>query len=451
MLLECRQRYGPLFTLRLGEIGTVVLVSEPEHIRRIFTGDPDQMHAGEANVVLRPLVGDHSVLLLDGAEHLRHRRLMLPPFHGERMRVYAATIQAVTERTLARWPEGEAFRLHPHAQSITLDVIMRTVFGLNSGPELDDLASTLRRLLSRTESRFSQLAMLPALQHDWGPWSPYGRFVRDRARADDLIYHVIARRRRAREQGDDVFALLLTAVDDEGRRLGDVELRDELMTLLVAGHETTATALCWLVERVLAHPGVYARIGSELDEVLAGSRLAPEHVARLGYLDAAIREALRIRPVIPMVGRRLKSRLTLGDYDLPAGIVVAPSIYLTHRDPELYPDPEAFRPERFLAARVDPYAWLPFGGGIRRCLGMSFALYELKVVAATLFSAMSLELAQPTPVRVVRRSITFAPELGTRIRSRRGRARRRAEPAGRFESPEVRPERGRRPQSADGS
>jgi cytochrome P450 len=426
MLLECRRRYGSIFTMRLGAIGTAVLVSEPEHIRQIFTGDPDQLHAGEANVVLRPLVGDYSVLLLDGAEHLRHRRLMLPPFHGERMRLYGATMQAVSERTFARWPEGEAFRLHSHAQSITLEVIMRTVFGLSDGPELDDLADALRRLLSRADSRSSQLMMLPALQRDWGAWSPYGRFMRDRARADDLIYHVIARRRRAREQRDDVLALLLAAADEQGRPLGDVELRDELMTLLVAGHETTATALCWLVERVLSHPDVHARVLRELDEVLDGARLGPDHFARLDYLDAVIRETLRLRPVIPLVGRMLTTPLALGGYDLPAGVVIAPSIYLTHRDPALYPEPEAFRPERFLGTRIDPYAWLPFGGGIRRCLGMSFALYELKVVAATLFSQMSLELAQATPVRIVRRSITFAPELGTRIVARRGRPRREA-------------------------
>lgn len=423
-LLECQRRYGSLFTMQIGAIGTAVLASEPEHIRRIFTGDPDQMHAGEANIVLRPLVGDCSVLLLDGAEHLRHRRLILPPFHGERMRLYGATMQSVAERTLAGWVEGEPLRLHAYAQSITLEVIMRTVFGLSDGPELDDLADALRRLLSRAESRASQLAMLPALQHDWGAWSPYGRFLRDRTRADDLIYHAIARRRRARGQRDDVLALLLAAVDEQGRSLGDVELRDELMTLLVAGHETTATALCWLVERVLAHPDVHARILSELEEVLGGSRLGPEHFARLSYLDATIREALRTRPVIPMVGRKLTAPLSLGGYELPAGVVVAPSIYLTHRNPELYPDPEAFRPERFLGARIDPYAWLPFGGGIRRCLGMSFALYELKVVAATLFSEMRLELAQATPVRTVRRSITFAPEHGTRIVARRGRLRR---------------------------
>lgn len=423
LLLECRRRYGNLFTLRLGDVGTVVLVSDPEHIRQIFTGDPDQFHAGEANVVLRPMVGDHSVLLLDGPDHLRHRRLMLPPFRGERMRLYGATMQAVTERTIAKWYEGKPFRLHPHAQSITLDVIMRTVFGLTEGPEHEELGRALRRLLALAESRTAMLTMVPAFQRDLGPWSPFGRFMRRRRRADDLIYHVLARRRRQSGERDDVLALLLQAVDDEGRPLGDVELRDELMTLLVAGHETTATALCWLVERVLTHRAVHERVRSELEQTLAGARLDPEHVARLEYLEAVIRETLRLRPVIPLVGRKLTRPLELGGYELPPGVIVAPSIYLTHRIPEIYPEPEAFRPERFLGARVDPYAWLPFGGGIRRCLGMSFALYELKVVAATVFSQMQLELARPGSVRVVRRSITFAPEHGMRVVARRQRVR----------------------------
>jgi cytochrome P450 len=416
LMLHCRERYGDVFVLRMGPYGHVVLVSRPELIREIFTGDPAQLRAGEVNAIVGPLVGEHSVLLLDGPSHLRHRKMMLPPFHGERMRLYASTMQEITERAVAGFPEGEVFPLHPHAQHITLEVILRTVFGVDEADRLRDLSARLRRLLAIADSRLSLLSMIPAFRVEL-PLLPFRRFMRRRRRADELIYREIARR-RAQSGSDrtDVLALLLAARDEDGEPLDDVELRDELMTLLVAGHETTATALCWAFERVLATPQVLDRIHAELDEVCAGEPLRPEHIGRLDYLEATITEALRLRPVLPLVGRHLHAPLRLGEWEIPEGWVVAPCIYLAHRHASVYENPEAFLPERFLNKRPDPYAWLPFGGGIRRCLGMAFALYEMKVVMATILSQVELELAQRAPVSMVRRAITFTPRGGTKVR-----------------------------------
>jgi cytochrome P450 len=418
VLYGCRARYGDVFTLKIGPLGRVVVVSRPELIKRIFTGDGDRLRAGEVNAVVGPLVGEHSVLLLDGQQHLRHRRMMLPPFHGERMRLYASTMQQITERQLATFPDDQSFSLHPHMQTITLEVILRTVFGVDEASRLAGLRDQLTKLLSIAESPLAALSLMPALRREL-PLSPYRRFMRDKARADDLIYNEIARRRAQGASGSnrtDVLALLLSARDEDGHQLGDVELRDELMTLLVAGHETTATALCWAFERILSAPVVYARLREEQDRVVGNEPLGSEHFSRFEYLDATIHEVLRLRPIIPMVGRRLHAPLSLGDWELPEGVVVAPSIYLTHRNPAIYDDPETFRPERFLGKRPDPYAWFPFGGGIRRCLGMAFALYEMKVVMATLLAAADLELAEPAPLATVRRSITFSPRGGTRVR-----------------------------------
>jgi cytochrome P450 len=245
--------------------------------------------------------------------------------------------------------------------------------------------------------------------------------LRDRNATDAALYELIAERRadtRVRERKD-VLAMLLAAKDEQGKGMSDVELRDELMTALGAGHETTATALAWAVERILATPDVHARLREEVRGSMNGAGLDPEKLAALPYLDATIKEVLRLRPVIPVVARILKEPFTIGGYDLPVGTPVAPCIYLAQRDPNVYPDPEAFRPERFLNTSPDPFSWLPFGGGPRRCVGAAFALYEMKIVLGTLFAEANLSLAQKTPARVRRRAITFWPEHGTRVMARR--------------------------------
>jgi cytochrome P450 len=268
------------------------------------------------------------------------------------------------------------------------------------------------------------VAVIPKLQRDLGPLTPWAAFQRELRRTDALIYQQIARRRRAKEAGgdrrEDVLSMLLDAVDEEGQSMSDKELRDELMTLLAAGHETTATQLCWMFEQLLASPRVKARVEDELSEVTGGGPVRASHIPNLKYLDATVKEVLRLRPVIPGVARFLRAPMTVLGYELPVGTIVAPYITLTHRRPDIYPDPEELRPERFLDKKLDPYAWFPFGGGTRRCLGMAFAMYELKVVTATLLSGVSLKLARRAPGRVTLRGFTHAPEAGTMIIATRG-------------------------------
>jgi cytochrome P450 len=412
-----RRPWGDIFTIHTWVFGTEVVVCTPELVQQVFSGSPDVYHAGEANGPLRVLLGDRSVLLLDGVEHVRHRRVMLPPFHGERMRAYASAMIDITERSIDGWPLGKRFALHPHMQQITLDIILRTVFGLEEGPRREVLRAALARLLDLVGSRLGFVGLNPKLQRDLGPYKPWSDFKRHRAAADALIHEQIARRRAevGGAERDDVLALLLAARDEAGEPLGDAELRDELMTLLAAGHETTATALCWAFEQILRHPEVLARIRRELDEVTGGATLAPDHLASLEYLDATIKEALRVRPPVPGVGRVLKAPVVLGGYRLPAGTMVAPSVYLTHHNPRLYPEPERFRPERFLGKKPDPYGWLPFGGGARRCVGMAFALYEMKIVLAAVLGRARLRLTSRKPLDIVLRSFVFAPEGGTRV------------------------------------
>jgi cytochrome P450 len=415
---RCRRRYGPTFTIRLPP-APMVLVSEPEAIRTVFTAKADEMHAGEVNRIIRVLVGDNSVLLLDGAEHMRQRKLLLPPFHGERMRHYGATMVDITERDLSLWPAGEPFSLHPHTQEITLEVILRTVFGVTEGAGLTKLRDALKRMLARAENRAATLLMLYLSEHpDAEQRLPWSLLVRERNRVDRFLYEQIAERRADPRAPDrkDVLSMLLGARDDEGQGMTDAELRDELITALAAGHETTATALAWAVERILSHPGVHDRLRDEVRGTTNGAGANPDTLAALPYLDATIKEVLRLRPVLPLVGRVLKKPFRIGGFDLPEGTTVAPCIYLAQRNPDVYREPDEFRPERFLGVQPDPYSWLPFGGGIRRCIGAAFALYEMKIVLGTILSRVDLELAQAGPSRVVRRAITFWPEHGTRVR-----------------------------------
>lgn len=412
-LERCRERFGDLFHLRFPTVGDVVILARPELVKPVFLGDPDVLHAGKSNRVLEPLLGTHSVILLDGAEHLRQRRLLMPPLHGDRMHAYAATMRRAAESALARFPSERPFALAPLMQSITLEVILRAVFGVEEAAQLGELSERMVALLDRVAKPW--LLFLQALEFDW-PGSPYQRFMRRRQGLDRLLYQLIAERRAAHaaERRDDILSLLLDVTDEQGRPMSDEELRDELMTLLVAGHETTATSLAWTFERVLSRPDVLARLLAELDEVGGGGPVRSEDIPRLQYLDAVIKETLRLRPILPIVGRALQRPWSVGGYELPAGTMVAPCIYLVQRHAGTWPEPERFWPERFLGIKVDPYAWLPFGGGIRRCLGMSFALYEMKIVLATVLQAVRLRLDGP-PVQVVRRGITLAPSGGARV------------------------------------
>ena len=398
----CHERMGHYFTLRPAPGRVLVVTADPGAVKEVFTGDPALLHAGEANIVLAPLLGQRSLLLLDGPEHMRQRRLMLPAFHGERMRNYSRAIEEAAQWHIAGWPRGRSFPVLSSMQAITLDVIMRAVFGVYDEPARERLAAPLRRQLDVLANRLTVL-MLMLTRSGGGPGTrgPWARVAAARREADALIYEQIRLRRADPEAAErtDVFSLLLAARDD-GEPLSDEELRDELMTLLVAGHETTATAMAWTLERIVRHPDVLERLTDDPSD---------------DYLDAVIKETLRLRPVVPAVARRLMVPMQFGGWNLPAGVHIAPSIYLLHRRADLYPDPRAFRPERFLGRQPATYEWIPFGGGIRRCLGASFAMMEMQTVLGTILRTVKLKPVRTDDESVTRRAVTFAPRRGGRI------------------------------------
>jgi cytochrome P450 len=419
LLDGCSRRYGDIFTLRFPIFGVMVCASRPETIKQIFTADPGTLPVGAGNEPLRPLIGGSSILLLDGEPHHRQRRLLAPLFHGDRASEQTETIRDVTARALARWPRGQPVALHPEVQAITLEIILRSVLGMTDGPELVAMRDALGGWLGRNTSMFASLLLLPPLQRDLGSLTPWSAFLRDMARVHALVdAHIARRRAEDRSDGRDVLSRMLRAsAEDEGLAMSDVELRDALLTLLVAGYETTATSLCWAFECLLAHPAELARVCDELRQVTGGAPLTGERAAELLYLDAVVKEVLRLYPVVPIigVGRKLAAPMRFEGYDLPAGVKILPAIYATHRRPDLYPEPDRFLPARFLDAKIDPYAWLPFGGGVRRCLGLAFALHEIKVIIATLLASARLRLVRSAPLRAVVRGITIAPEGGTRV------------------------------------
>ncbi|HEX7292674.1 MAG TPA: cytochrome P450 [Conexibacter sp.] len=405
-LEECHARYGDAFTIRLNTGRTVVITSDPAIVKEVFQGGGEDLHAGAGNVVLKPILGARSVLLLDGPEHLRQRRLMLPPFHGERMRAYGETMRDVAERHIAAWPVGRDFAVHPTMQAITLEIILRTVFGVQEQADVERLAEPMKRLLNSTDQPLRLLLLQFTRSAGAKPRSPWGRVYALMAPVDALIHEQIAERRADAEPRDDILSLLLAARDEDGNALTDAELRDELMTLLLAGHETTATALAWTVERLVRTPRVLTRLREEL---AAGEST--------DYLDATVKEALRLRPVVPGVIRQLQRPLAIGGMELPKGVHISPSIYLVHRRPDVYPEPHAFRPERFLGDDAPgTYEWLPFGGGIRRCLGASFALYEMRIVLETVLRRATLATSDAEAEPVKRRFVTYTPRDGGRVR-----------------------------------
>ncbi len=400
---RCRARYGDVFTLRIRNENTWVFLADPEDVKRVFTGNPEVLRAGEANAILEPVLGSRSVLLLDEPEHMRHRKLMLPSFHGERMQGYEQLMADITRADIERWPVGEPFALMPRMQAVTLEVIMRAVFGVTEADRLEHLRDVLRGAI-RWLTNPRQLALLVAL----GPLR-IQRNRRFRAMLDPVDEAVLAEIRRRRGEPDlaereDILSLLVQARYEDGAGMSDEELRDELLTLLVAGHETTATSLSWAFERLLRHPAKLERLRAE---AVAGESEE--------YLDAVVKETLRMRPVLPIVLRKLTEPMELGGYTIPAGVAVAPCIHLLHRREDLYPQPRAFMPERFLERPAGTYTWIPFGGGVRRCLGASFALLEMKRVLQTVLREVELRAAEPASERVVRRSITLNPQHGTRV------------------------------------
>jgi cytochrome P450 len=404
-LAELQRRHGDIFSVSFPYFGKVVYVADPALVKAVFTGSPVQFHAGEANAtVLEPALGPNSVLTLDDGPHMQQRKLLLPPFHGERIERYGELMREMTLRELESWPVGEPFALRRHTQRITLAVIMRAVFGVHD----EDRLARFEGLIETFAGRVNAITAFPMLRRNLGRWSPWPRFLRAREALDEFIYEEIALRRGEVESGeqahDDVLSLLLSARHDDGSPMSDEELRDELVTVLGAGHETTATALAWAIERLLRTP----RALRALRESLAAGED--------DYLDATIKETLRARPVIVDVARKLTAAASIGGYELPAGTFVMPAIAALHYREDLFPDPEEFRPERFLDDKPDSYVWIPFGGGVRRCIGAAFAEYEMRVVLRTILERAELSAPDPKPEKVKVRNITLAPGRGTRIR-----------------------------------
>ena len=410
----CARQFGDCFTVRFPIAGQrIVFFSDPVAIKEIFTGDAENFRAGEANAIVRPVLGNNSLLVLDAAQHSRERRLMMPPFHGERMQVYGEEMRAIADRSIALWPIGISFPIHTAMQGITLDVILRTVFGLDESETLVQLRDRLMRLLSKATRPY---LLLPWFQIDLGPYSPWGRQVRLKKDIDTLLFAIFAQRRAEGRAGrEDILTMLLEARDEDGQPLSDQHLRDEMLTLLIAGHETTATSLSWIFSRILPRPDVIAKLRAELQAVVGTGPITPKHISQLEYLDATIKETLRLNPIVPLVGRRLQTPTRIGGRDRPAGVVAAPCIYLTHRRSDLWPEPEQFNPDRFLGKKPTPYEFFPFGGGVRYCLGAAFATYEMKIVLAEILLRTELHLAPGYTPQMIRRGITFAPSEGVPV------------------------------------
>ncbi|HEY9598301.1 MAG TPA: cytochrome P450 [Cyanophyceae cyanobacterium] len=416
LLEDCAKSYGDTFTLRLGKLPPLVFFSNPQAIQEIFTADASQFDVGRANRIIEPLVGANSILLQDGDRHQRQRRLLMPPFHGERMRNYGQLICEITEEVTSQWEIGNPLTIRTAMQEITLQVILHVVFGLREGPRYQQLKPLLASLLDMTGSPLrSSILFFNFLQQDWGAWSPWGRMIQRRRMVYDLLYAEIAERRQQfNPDRTDILTLLLSARDEQGETLTNEELGDELMTLLVAGHETTATALAWAFYWIHQLPLVRETLLNELATL--GDRPDPMKISSLPYLNAVCQETLRIYPVVPIaVPRVTKSPLRIGAEQFEPNTRLTPCIYLTHHREDLYPDSKQFKPERFLERQFSPYEYLPFGGGNRRCIGFALAQFEMKLVLATVLSNYELELTEQHPVKPVRRGVTLAPASGVKM------------------------------------
>jgi cytochrome P450 family 135 len=395
LMERCRRRYGPVFSMNMGP-AAVVMVADPRLAKEVMTGDPDVFRAGDTNGLFRPVVGSHSILLLDGEEHMRHRRIMLPGFgagHGQR---FADQVREIAEARVSSWEPGQSLRLRDEMEAISFDSIMRVVFNDDSSDRHERLRALIPEMMDRCDSPFT---LIPWFRRSLAGLSPYARLIKVVRQVDEALYDAIQERRADPlvQLRDDVLSLLLRAGHEDGTPLGDREIRDELLTLIMAGYETTTSGLAWSFERLLRSPEQMTRLLSDLE---AGDER---------YLGAVVQETLRARPVVPVVARRLRDSREVGGYMLPAGTILMVSIYLVHNDPETYPQPDQFRPERFLGGTPEDAAWIPFGGGVRRCLGASFAQLEMRVVLREVLTRVRLKATSSKPEPEARKRFTFAP------------------------------------------
>ena len=411
---EMRRRYGDTFVLRMAGMGNFIFFCTHDAIKEIFTASHEDLSAAPIARDLGPFLGNYSMLTLDGAAHLRQRKLLFPPFHGERMQAHTQIMQEVTADSMTKWPIGRVFSVHQYMQEITLEVMLRAVFGVEDGARMRQLAELVTRV---TDNMSTPVVLAPWLQFELGGLTPFGKVMRLVKAVDEIVYDEIGRRRKSGDAADrnDVLSMLMQAKDEDGNGMTDVELRDELMTLLVAGHEMSATALAWALERLLALPEITASAREEIERVSEGKALDAASIGKLEYMDGIVKEILRLRPVVPMAPRKVMRPMKIGGFDVPVGWNVCVSIYLVHHDERVYPDPERFDPLRFVGKKTDPYTWLPFGGGIRRCIGMALAQYEMKVILAEVLRRAELSNAPGPPIQMERRGFTLVPSGGTPV------------------------------------
>jgi len=395
LMESCRDRYGPIFSINMGS-ATVVMISDPCLAKGVITGDPETFRAGETNGLFRPVVGSHSILLLDGAEHMRHRKIMLPAFGGGHAQRFGDQVREIAEERIAGWQPGQRLKLRDEMEAISFESIMRVVFNDAAEGRHDRLRELIPEMMDRCDSPYT---LIPWFRKSLAGLSPYARLMKVVRQVDEALYEAIDERRAdpLLQLRDDVLSLLLRAQQEDGEGLGDRAIRDELLTLIMAGYETTTSALAWSFERLMRSPESMRRLTAELEQ------------GKEDYLNAVVQETLRCRPVVPVVARRLRTPQEIAGYTLLAGTILMVSIYLVHNDPESYPEPERFRPERFLGGTPEQAAWIPFGGGVRRCLGASFAQLEMKVVLREVLTRVTLRASSQAPERVKRTRFTFAP------------------------------------------
>jgi cytochrome P450 family 110 len=404
---ECHSRFGNRFTIRFVGNRSYVILGSSTDIKALYATSPDAFHS--ANRSMRPFLGEQSLLVLEGAEHRRHRKSILPLFRRERLVEYCEEIRDITYQDMERWPSGRPFPIVERMREITLDVILHSIFGVHDAARVIELRGLIKQM---TEGAAAALAFLPFLQRDLGRWSPYGRFLRLRRAFDALLLEQIKESRASPEKREDFLSRLMAAGQEP---MTDQELLDELVTMLAAGHETSTAALAWTFQWILADPAVHQRVRQEVQGVLAGKPLGRDHVDRLTFLDACFAESLRLSPVFPIVPRLLRQDTAVGDLQLPAGTFVAACAPLAHRDPAVFPQPDQFRPERFLGKRFEPSQYFPFGGGGRLCVGNHFAFYESTVILAAIFSRVQLRRPDTRPQATGRHGITLTPVGGTPV------------------------------------
>lgn len=413
------QKYGDIFSMRLSGIGSSVIIGNPKAIQELFNQD-SKFDIGRANNLAEPLIGKNSLMLMDGDRHRRERKLLMPSFHGEKIQVYARQIIDITEKIANQWKIGESFIVRSTMQKVSLEIILQVVFGLSEGERYEQLKPLLTNWLDMTDSPLrSSMLFLPFLQKDWGAWSPWGKMKRLQQQVFDLLQAEIEEKRikikaQKDNQGNDVLSLMMAVRDENGESMTDEELKDEMITILFAGHETTATALSWAFYQIYQNPDVIEKLQLELKSL--GENLNPLETAKLPYLSAVCQETLRMYPVLPVLFPRIaKSPIKIAGIKFDAETIFMPSLYLVHYQEDLYPDPEQFKPQRFLEKQYSPSEYFAFGGGSRRCLGYALALLEMKLVIATVISKYQLASSDDKPVKIQRRGFTLAPSGGVKM------------------------------------